>query len=445
MANAAGNYIYSGIAPLLKMAITIACGFVLARKGMFPQAAARGASYVAMATTWSNWGNLPIAVITTIATQEPFDKSVDPTLGTAYVAVFTLIYNVTFFGMGGCKVCAWDFRPGATEVTPMRKRWFERRQTVSLWVNSLRSHQIKSVPHHSSPAERDLSLAKSNLQHSPILIPDPEAVLVLQNGNSNGSVIRPSASTPSNQTVSFPQICRYRSHQEVVHTVQSLPDTIQLAPVSSSSSRNRAVIPGREYDVPEDAVPKLRYLGEAIERKGNSSGPVSLLQQQKLSTIPRSDALHVDSTEANMIKGRSVWYSTPINIVKLMLTPPSISLFLALPISLVQPLKALFVHVEGWTGGRMPNGPDGKPPLSWLLDTANFLGQICIPLGLILLGSSFARLKLPKPPSKLPISAIVIYSPDGAADTLSAFLALQYAFMFISSAALAAIALAIVA
>lgn len=37
-----------------------------------------------------------------------------------------------------------------------------------------------------------------------------------------------------------------------------------------------------------------------------------------------------------------------------------------------------------------------------------------------------------------------IYSPDGAADTLSAFLALQYAFMFISSAALAAIALAIV-
>jgi hypothetical protein len=38
-----------------------------------------------------------------------------------------------------------------------------------------------------------------------------------------------------------------------------------------------------------------------------------------------------------------------------------------------------------------------------------------------------------------------IYSPDGTADTLSAFLALQYAFMFISSAALAATALAIVA
>jgi hypothetical protein len=38
-----------------------------------------------------------------------------------------------------------------------------------------------------------------------------------------------------------------------------------------------------------------------------------------------------------------------------------------------------------------------------------------------------------------------IYSPDGSADTLSAFLALQYIFMFIASAALAAVALAIVA
>lgn len=37
-----------GFVPLLKMAITIACGFALAKKGMFPAAAARGASFVAM-------------------------------------------------------------------------------------------------------------------------------------------------------------------------------------------------------------------------------------------------------------------------------------------------------------------------------------------------------------------------------------------------------------
>lgn len=40
--------------------------------------------------------------------------------------------------------------------------------------------------------------------------------------------------------------------------------------------------------------------------------------------------------------------------------------------------------------------------------TASFLGQICIPLGLILLGASFARLELPKPLWRLPIAAIVV-------------------------------------
>lgn len=39
----------------------------------------------------------------------------------------------------------------------------------------------------------------------------------------------------------------------------------------------------------------------------------------------------------------------------------------------------------------------------------------------------------------------MIYSPDGRADTLSAFLALQYVFMFVSSTALAAVAFALIA
>jgi hypothetical protein len=39
----------------------------------------------------------------------------------------------------------------------------------------------------------------------------------------------------------------------------------------------------------------------------------------------------------------------------------------------------------------------------------------------------------------------MIYSPDGRADTLSAFLALQYIFMFVSSTALAAVAFALIA
>lgn len=50
------------------------------------------------------------------------------------------------------------------------------------------------------------------------------------------------------------------------------------------------------------------------------------------------------------------------------LSPVTVSLLLSLPIALVPPLKALFVDVSG-TGGPDWKGPDGRPPLAFLLDT----------------------------------------------------------------------------
>jgi hypothetical protein len=62
--------------------------------------------------------------------------------------------------------------------------------------------------------------------------------------------------------------------------------------------------------------------------------------------------------------------------------------------AVIQPLKALFTHTEGWSGTRMPNAPDGKAPLAFILDTTIFLGGMTVPAALVLLGASFARLKV---------------------------------------------------
>jgi predicted permease len=43
-----GNYIYSGFIPLVKMGFTILAGFVLAKRGLFPPEASRGASHLSM-------------------------------------------------------------------------------------------------------------------------------------------------------------------------------------------------------------------------------------------------------------------------------------------------------------------------------------------------------------------------------------------------------------
>ncbi|KAJ7148770.1 auxin efflux carrier [Mycena crocata] len=56
----------------------------------------------------------------------------------------------------------------------------------------------------------------------------------------------------------------------------------------------------------------------------------------------------------------------------------------------------------------IPSGPDGRPPLSFLFDTANFIGAASVPLGLICLGSALARLEVPRGRwNQLPVGAIL--------------------------------------
>ena len=86
--------------------------------------------------------------------------------------------------------------------------------------------------------------------------------------------------------------------------------------------------------------------------------------------------------------------------------PPTAALLFAIVVALVKPLKALFVHVEGYQG--IPNAPDGQPPLHIVIDTCIFVGACTIPLGLIILGVSMANMKIPRPFSRLPLSSIIL-------------------------------------
>jgi hypothetical protein len=94
-----------------------------------------------------------------------------------------------------------------------------------------------------------------------------------------------------------------------------------------------------------------------------------------------------------------------LSIIRGLFNPISVAMFIALPISLVPTLKALFIPVEGV---HMPSAPDGQPPLAFIQDTATFIGAASIPIGLICLGSSLARLNVPLTQWRtLPVGAIM--------------------------------------
>ena len=164
---------------------------------------------------------------------------------------------------------------------------------------------------------------------------------------------------------------------------------------------------------------KVRYLGGSIKRKtSRASSFTSMLEGTR--PIPPTaplDAPNVGQpcrpSENSLLPvcadhGHHVSYHHPatpapslhkpslgrrlIGFGSNFLMPTTLALVFALPCSLVLPIKALFVPVDGWTGSRMPNAPDDRPPLAFILETASFVGAVTVPASLILLGASMARL-----------------------------------------------------
>lgn len=79
-----------------------------------------------------------------------------------------------------------------------------------------------------------------------------------------------------------------------------------------------------------------------------------------------------------------------INFVR----PASLGALLGIIVAMIPWVKALFVH----TDVHVHNAPDGQPVLNFLMDFTSYIGNACVPLGLLLLGGTIARLEINKLP-----------------------------------------------
>ena len=81
------------------------------------------------------------------------------------------------------------------------------------------------------------------------------------------------------------------------------------------------------------------------------------------------------------------------DFLKELLKPCTVVIILSFVVSLVDPLKALFIPPSSnFQPHFRPTAPGGQPPLVFIFNTATFIGGACIPLGLICLGSALAGL-----------------------------------------------------
>ncbi|KAK1221290.1 Protein M3 [Marasmius sp. AFHP31] len=513
MSPSAGFLIYSGIMPLLKTYFTVGFGYLAARQGLFPPAASRGASQITLnvslpclifasmvpafnndnvsaigpllliaviylilgflggvalrelfyvprnfwqgivvLATMSNWGNLPNAIVLTVTQQEPFDPSKDPGLGVSYVSIFIFAFNLAFWCCGLANSLAWDYADGIPQGADAEKRyrWDEK---------PLGAFFAKHILRRSKQSEKDEEKGKG----------------------------RSSSGNRSDTNLTIVESMKGTSQIEAGGNAD--PDFRLARQISQTSFRSRK-LSGTRTNRPSFISEPL-----AAHTENPNSGAATPVRSGAATPAPQPPSIVISMHED--VKERR--FRVPPAVYKLLkplgtlLNPVVIIMVVSIPCALVPELKSLFVAGEGGPDWR---APDGRAPLNVIFDTCKFVGDITVPMGLILLGASFARMEIPRPLSRLPLPAMLaaavlklailpvigvflvqglvdrglipqeakaekfvamflsgtpaavnqlivssLYSPDGELDTLTAFLLVQYFFMFFSSAALTAVSL----
>jgi hypothetical protein len=285
-------------------------------------------------------------------------------------------YNVTFFGAGLCKICAWDFRPRpeGEEVESIRGKWRRRRRAAARLWKKMRGRRIESK---NEDDRRDREEVMS------VSVYDAEKAMVDgKDNNQNAAVggLGYSGGSPPVPTISRPfSLSRYQSHQhqEVLNSTQRHHDTISLRPLRTRS-RSRGAGGGgggggggigriEDDEIDMEIEPQVDRTAFTTPINTVTDDPTTRSNTEK--DVKPTVVVQTPPTPPAGAP-RLTTRQTVINFLKLFLTPVTISLIIAVPVALATPLKALFTEVPGWTGTKIPNGPDGMPPLAFLLDVS---------------------------------------------------------------------------
>ncbi|KAF8899898.1 membrane transport protein-domain-containing protein [Gymnopilus junonius] len=276
-----------------------------------------------------------------------------------------VVMSVTLFPLGGHKLVAWDFQGPDVEPEEVKEAMRLKRKALLLPLSSFwgksRYRQPTGSDIADEVAEKTMTNGSEVIIHSApqkhVSFIDDSSTAVPTDGVASATCSR----TPTE--INY----RYR---------QSSPDRTERA--------TREMVP-------------------------NTAVSLSIYEVTEPDTLP-SHAQHTTRMHATNTSQFHVPFSifnlkVLSEFLKALLTPASITIFLAFLIALVPKLKALFIEVPGT---HIPSAPDGQPPLAFILDSTSFVGAASVPLGLICLGSSLARLSWPRKGEwkKLPLGAI---------------------------------------
>ncbi|KAJ7246980.1 auxin efflux carrier transmembrane protein [Mycena rebaudengoi] len=416
----AGQLIWISCRPLFRLIICSGCGFAITKADIFPAVAARGTGQILLNITlpslmfskivpaftsqnisalgplvlvaliyealsilmawvvsqifwvphrfrwgilvaggWSNYGDIPTAVVMSITGAAPFKGVDDQTLSVAYIAGFLLVYMITFFPLGGNRLVGLDYVGPDVEPDDVREATRRRRKLIFFkWPQVVIGLLWKRESSRSIPTE-DLKVVADDLPNEPEKTQRPRL---------------------ASENASF--------HHGTPIGVQSegVPASGRPSSTAPQDWQSRLASPAPTATVvdPSDAITSAENRNDAL-----------VLPTVTPRAVPRA---------ASLTEKRRMW-ATMRTFLRNLFLPGSVSILLSFIIALIPELKALFVEVPGT---HIHPGPDGDPPLAFIIDAASFIGAASVPMGLICLGSALARLSIPRGAwSNLPVGSIL--------------------------------------
>ena len=259
----------------------------------------------------------------TVTQQAPFDPKTDPArtysntmkqqrflhstvVGVSFVSIFIVAYHLVFWVCGAAHSLSWDYLPGVPqgEAAEQRVPWSQK-PLGSLITRLL--HRGQPVP------------------GCPMKVDDTA------------------------DTIVEVKVKEKDIESLIIDTAPRLENTDQESDSHLARRTSRISVVPRNSSMEQQTSASVNSLPQPPSPSEHNGQPGPTLEAKNHSLFP-----HIISR-----------IFQPIFAV---INPVTIALLIALPIALIQPLKALFVDVSS-LGGPAWKGPDGRPPLAFMIDT----------------------------------------------------------------------------
>lgn len=313
---------------------------------------------------FGNISDLPIAYLQTFSHNLPVFTADEGNKGVAYVIIFLASQVFFQFSMGLYQLVEWDFRADLAPETESSKDSAKTASDAEKTPESPPRFVIVKLaaptPPHSASSD-DVSMSSIDLEREParealpVALPAPEHVVSHHSSAHSGLSSNSSSLDP-----------RTRRRKSSVGTTYHL-----LNPVVSRTTELRML---RLQDV-NDVI--LEY--SEFEHLRNNEAVRSV-----------TGTLEVGVLEPSKDQPQNRFKRHLYRILKNFASPNSATLVVSIAIAMLPPLKSLFVPAKF----KIPNAPDGQPPLSFVMDLTSYVGAASVPLGLLLLGATISRLRI---------------------------------------------------